>query len=125
KHSVGRLEELNTGCRYPAARCAALAGCGLGEDGARLSEAERTRWRKQARAWLRADLAVWAKTLDGGSRSARVLVRTLFEHWQVDPELAGLREASATDRLSADERKECVALWQEVGNLLRRAQEGK
>src|SRR5262249_58603673 len=103
RHCVGRIEELATGCRSPAARCAALAGCGLGEDGAKLSEAERTRWRKQARAWLRADLAVWAKTMDSGSRAARVLVRRLLTHWQADPNLAGLREASALDQLSADE----------------------
>jgi hypothetical protein len=42
---------------YRAARCAALAGCGRGADGANLSEAERAPWRKQARDWLRADLA--------------------------------------------------------------------
>jgi serine/threonine-protein kinase len=116
---------LATECRYPAARCAALAGCGLGEDGAKLGEAERARWRRQARAWLRADLAVWAKTLDGGSRAARVLLRKMLAHWQVEPDLAGLREPSAMDKWSKDERKECLALWQAVGNLLRRAREGK
>src|SRR5262249_37749128 len=125
KQPVGRVEELNAQCRYPAARCAALAGCGLGEDGARLSAAERTRWRKQARAWLRADLAVWARTLDSGSRAARVLVRNLLAHWQADPVLAGLRDASAMDRLTADERNACRALWQAVANLLRRAEQGK
>ena len=46
---VGRVEELASECRYPAARCAALAGCGLGEDGAKLGAAERTHWRRQAR----------------------------------------------------------------------------
>ena len=125
KQPVGRVEELATECRYPAARCAALAGCGLGEDGAKLDEAERARWRRQARDWLRADLAVWAKTLDSGSRAARALVRKMLTHWQVDPDLAGLRESSAMDKLPTDERKECLALWQAVGNLLRRAREGK
>jgi len=125
KQPVGRMEELATECRYPAARCAALAGCGLGEDGAKLDEAERTRWRRQARDWLRADLAVWAMTLDSGSPAARALVRKLLTHWQVDPDLAGVRESSAMDKLSTEERKECLALWQAVGNLLRRAREGK
>jgi serine/threonine-protein kinase len=122
---VGRVEELATECRYPAARCAALAGCGLGEDGAELSAAERTRWRKQARDWLQADLAVWAKTLDSGSPAARVLVRRLLTQWQADPDLAGLREPSALGRLSADERKECLALWKEVGLVLERTQDLK
>src|SRR5262249_22003379 len=36
RHRVGRIEELAIQCRYPAARCAALAGCGLGVDGAKL-----------------------------------------------------------------------------------------
>jgi serine/threonine-protein kinase len=122
---VGPVEELTTECRYPAARCAALAGCGLGEDGTRLDEAERTRWRRQARDWLRADLEVWSKTLDSGSQAARVRVRKMLAHWQVDPDLAGLRESSATDKLSTDEQKECLALWGVVGKVLSRAREGK
>jgi serine/threonine-protein kinase len=120
KQPVGRVEELSAECRYPAARCAALAGCGLGEDGARLSEAERARWRRQARDWLQADLAVWAKALDSGSRAARVHVRQLLAQWQADPDLAGLRESRALDQLSADERGECLALWNHVAALLNR-----
>jgi serine/threonine-protein kinase len=107
-------------CRYHAARCAALAGCGLGEDGAGLSEAERTRWRKQARAWLQADLAMRARTLEGGSGAARVRVRNLLTHWQADPDLAGLRDPGALATLSAEEREECLALWKEVDALLNR-----
>jgi serine/threonine-protein kinase len=83
------------------------------------------RWRRQARDWLRADLAAWRTTLDGGAPADRVLVRKTVGLWQVDPDLAGLRESSAMDRLSTDERTECLALWQAVGNLLRRAREGK
>jgi serine/threonine-protein kinase len=120
KQPVGRVEELATECRYPAARCAALAGCGLGEEGARLGEAERLRWRKQAREWLRADLAVWAGALDSESRAARVLVRSLLRHWQSDPNLAGLRQPGALAGLPEEERKECLALWQEVAALLER-----
>ncbi len=125
KQPVGRLEELATECRYPAARCAALAGCGLGKDGAKVSEAERTRWRKQARDWLQADLAVWAKTLDSGSQAACVLVKKTLTHWQTDPDLAGLREHGALDKLSTNERKECLALWNEVGAVLKRSQKTK
>src|SRR5262249_45512665 len=122
---IGRVEELASAGRYPAARCAALAGCGLGEDGAKLSAAERAHWRKQARAWLRADLAVWAQTLNGRSRAARDLVRRLLTHWQADLDLAGIRESSAMDKLSADERKACLALWNEVAAVLNRAQQTK
>jgi serine/threonine-protein kinase len=121
----GLADELPSEWRYLAARCAALAGCGLGADGAKLDEAERTRWRRQAREWLRSDLAVWRKTLDGGSVAARVQARKTLAHWQVDPDLAGLRESSAMDKSSTDERKECLALWQAVGSLLERARESE
>jgi eukaryotic-like serine/threonine-protein kinase len=115
-----RVESVNTEARYLAARCAALAGCGLGKDGAGLSRAERARWRQQARAWLRADLALWVKTLDGGSEKDLVLARRMLTHWQVEPDLAGIRDLKALDEASAQERDECFALWDEVGAVLRR-----
>jgi serine/threonine-protein kinase len=114
------IRAFNAACRYLAARCAALAGCGLGKDGAKLSEAGRTRWRKQARAWLRADLAMWATKLDGDSPLERNLARRMLTYWQADPDLAGLREPSALDELSTDERKDCFALWHEVRAVLKR-----
>jgi serine/threonine-protein kinase len=109
--------------RYNAAR-AALAGCGGAADGGALSEAERARWREQARAWLRADLAAWGKRLDSDPAANRLVQKTLT-HWRADPDLAGLREPSALQQLSADERKECLALWEEVTAVLRRAQTTK
>jgi serine/threonine-protein kinase len=108
--------------RYNAALVAALAGCGCGQDAHKLSEEERTRWRKQAQEWLRADLTEWAKKLETGPAADRVLMQKVLTHWQADPDLVGLREPSALDKLSADERKEWLALWHEVGNLLERAQ---
>ncbi len=122
RSAVGRVEELAAECRFPAARCAALAGCGLCEDGVKLSEAEQTRRRKQARDWLRADLGLWTKLLNGISPAGRDLAKTMLRRWQVDPGLAGLREPSALETLSADERTECLALWQEVGAVLDRTQ---
>jgi tetratricopeptide (TPR) repeat protein len=118
-------EDLHSGHRYHAARAAALAGCGLGVDGATLDEAERKRWRRQARDWLRADLAAWATTLDSGSPAARAPVAEIVAHWQADPDLAGLRESRAMANLPADERTECLALWQAAGNLLRRARDAR
>jgi hypothetical protein len=49
-------EGLRTGNRYYAACLAALAGCSRSSDGVELGDAERARWRTQARQWLRADL---------------------------------------------------------------------
>jgi serine/threonine-protein kinase len=108
-------------CRYRAARSAALAGCGLSKDAGKLSEVERARWRKQARDWLLADLTVRAKTLASGSDGARVQVRKMLTHWQVDPDLAGLREPGALEERSVDEREECLALWKEIAAVLNHA----
>ncbi len=110
-----RVESINTEARYLAARCAVLAGCGLGADGAGLSRSEQARWRKQARAWLRADLALWEKTLDSGSVQDLALAKRMLARWQVEPDLAGIRDLKALDATSADEHKECSALWDQVG----------
>ena len=115
-----RVESINTEARYLAARCAVLAGCGLGKDGARLSRPEQARWRKQARAWLRADLALWVKTLENGSEQDLALAKRMLTRWQVEPDLAGIRELKALDETSADEHNECSALWDEVGAVLGR-----
>jgi tetratricopeptide (TPR) repeat protein/tRNA A-37 threonylcarbamoyl transferase component Bud32 len=115
-----RMECVNTEARYLAARCAAAAGCGLGKDGAELSQAERARWRKQARVWLRADLAPWGKTLDGGSEQDLGLAKRMLTHWQVEPDLVGIRDLKALDAASAEERNDCFVLWDEVATVLRR-----
>jgi serine/threonine-protein kinase len=78
--------------RYNAARAAALAGCGQGQDAAGLGATERKRWRDQAREWLGADLASWGKALDRDPAAARESVRQRLPKWRVDDDLAGLRE---------------------------------
>ncbi len=115
-----RVESVNTEARYLAARCATLAGCGSGKDGAGLSRAERARWRKEAREWLRADLALWGKTLDNGSDQDLALAKRMLSHWQVEPDLAGIRDVKALDEVSGEERNECFELWDLVGAVLRR-----
>jgi serine/threonine-protein kinase len=118
--SPDRTEVFNAACRYHAARCSALAGSGLGKDGDKLSEAERARMRQQAREWLRADMAMWAAKLGGDSPFERSIAKRILTNWQADPDLSGLREPQALDDLSADERKDCLALWHDVRALLKR-----
>jgi tetratricopeptide (TPR) repeat protein len=113
------IEAFNAACRYLAARCAVSAGCGLDRDGEKLSPAERTRWREQAREWLRADLAMWAAKLDGDSPWERSLAKRMLASWLADPDLAGVREPHALDDLSLDEREHCLALWHDVRALLK------
>jgi serine/threonine-protein kinase len=113
-------EDLGAGHRYSAARAAALAGCGRAADATGLGE-EAKRWRDQARQWLRADLAAWNKALDGDPAEVREQVRRTLTHWQGDPDLAGLREPTALGKFSANERTNCLALWDEVGVVLKRS----
>ena len=106
--------------RYRAARCAALAGCGLGKDSAKLGAAEQTHWRRKALEWLRTDLVMLSRTLDGGRRADRDLAKEMLTLWQDEPDLAGLREPARLKRLAVDERKDFLALWAEVGAVLAR-----
>jgi len=110
-----QFDVLHTECRYLAARCAALAG--TGGDGPVLSEEQRARWRQQAREWLLADLTVWKKILENGSRSDRELTKRMMTYWEVSPDLASLRERHALDQMVDGERELCQELWYQVRRL--------
>jgi tetratricopeptide (TPR) repeat protein len=115
-------ENLRAGHRFNAARAAALAGGGRGDDMAGLGESEKKDLRKQARDWLRLDLAAWARKLDTGTTADRIQARKTLAPWRDEPDLAGLRDADSLEKLPGAERQECQALWQEFAALLRRAQ---
>jgi serine/threonine-protein kinase len=122
KERHDRINVLKTEPRYLAARCAALAGCGLGEDGPKLNHADRTRWRKQAHEWLRTDLAAWAQTLESDSQSSRDLAKEMLTLWLAEPDLARLREPGALINVPAEEREEWSSLWGQIRLALREAQ---
>jgi tetratricopeptide (TPR) repeat protein len=114
-------DDLQAQHRYNAACYAALAGHGQGEDAQQLDAAERTRWRQQALAWLRADLTAYTKLLDGDKPDARTLVQQRMRHWQQDTDLAGLRDKDALAKLPAEEREACQKLWADVAELRKKA----
>jgi len=89
--------DVPAGTRYNAACSAALAGCGQGKDADGLDDKERARWRRQALQWLRQDLAWWVKALDNGNVQTDAQVLQGLRHWQIDPDLAGLRDPGALD----------------------------
>jgi serine/threonine-protein kinase len=107
--------------RYNAACIAAQAGCGQGQDEFPLREPTRARWREQALAWLRADLALWTKQLASDQPKDRAAARFMLEHWRRDADLTGLREEAALTRLPAAEREACRRLWADVDGLLKQA----
>jgi tetratricopeptide (TPR) repeat protein len=106
--------------RYHAARSAALAAAGQGEDAAGLGHAQRLALRRQALTWLRGELAHWTRLLAAGEVGRSRLLRTLGR-WQKDPNLAGLRDEHALTKLSSEERAAWQRLWFDVGALLKKA----
>jgi serine/threonine-protein kinase len=113
-----RAEDLAAAHRYNAAASAARAGSGQGEDAAQLDARQRERWRRQARDWLRADLAAWARRLEKGQAEDRAQARQALQQWQQDEDLARLRDETALARLPEAERAECRKLWADVAALL-------
>ena len=101
---------------------AALAGCGQGEEAAKLDEKEQARWRKQALNWLEADLALWTKQLQGGTPQNRKTAADTLRHWQRNNDLAGLRDAAALAKLPPGERAACEKLWGDAAALLKKAE---
>jgi hypothetical protein len=110
--------------RYDAACQAALAGTGQGSDADKLDAAERARLRKQAAEWPRADLAHWAKLAASAKPADRNLVRQRMKHWQEDTDLAGVRDAKGLEKLAAEEREAWQKLWDDVADVLRKAETG-
>ncbi len=104
--------------RYNAACAAAMAGCGQGKDVPPLDEAARARWRQQAVEWLKADLAAWSRDLETGSPQRRKFIAETHRHWKSNPNLAGIRDPAAIEKLPEDERAACRALWKDVDDLL-------
>jgi serine/threonine-protein kinase len=114
-------DNLLSGDRYQAACAAARAAAGQGRDAGQLTAPERARLRRQALAWLRADLVRWTKILDLGNPQGRSTVQQKLRHWQRDSDLAGIRDAAWLVNLPADELRACRRLWADVAALLKRA----
>jgi eukaryotic-like serine/threonine-protein kinase len=105
--------------RYNAACAAALAGSGQGTDDPKPDDAARATLRGQALDWLKAERAAWAKVLDSGDAQARSGAAQMLRHWQADPDLAGVRDRDAIEKLLADERRAWEAIWKDVDTLLK------
>ena len=106
-------DDLETGDRYHAACAAARAADdevptgGLGGPSAGL--------RRQALAWLQADLALRAR-LSGGKSVDRTPT-----NWQTEPALASVRDPAALAKLPDDERQQWGRFWADVAAAPRRS----
>ena len=108
--------------RYHAARAAALAGCGQGDDADKLDQAEKAQWRGRALEWLRADLKAWAGLLDAEPARSAANVSNVLRRWLVETDFAGGRGREALAKLPEAERPAWQKLWNDVADALKRAQ---
>jgi serine/threonine-protein kinase len=115
-------DDLKAAHRYNAVCHAARAATGQGEDAAKLDDKERTRLRKQALDWLRADLALWTRQLESGKPADSAAVQQTLRHWHKDTDLAGLRDKVALAKLPAQEQKALTQMWADVAVLLKKAE---
>jgi serine/threonine protein kinase len=82
-------------------------------------EAARARFRQEARALLRAEVAAQAQRLSNANPAEAASARQVLEAFLDLPVLAGVRDPAALADLPEPERQEWQALWQEVEGLLR------
>ena len=106
---------------YNAACAAALAASGQGKDDPPPDEAARAKLRQQAREWLEAELAFWAKIADAGAAQTKAIVPPTLKHWKADADLAGVRDEKELAKLPDEERGAFKQLWNDVDQLLTKA----
>jgi tetratricopeptide (TPR) repeat protein len=117
-------DDPRTGHGYEAACAAALAGCGRREAGPNAADAEDTRLRRQAHAWLQADLKRWTKLAHTGRAKDNALVYQSLRRWQTGPDLAGVRDRDALAKLPTDELAEWTTLWRKIQTVVAEARLG-
>jgi serine/threonine-protein kinase len=108
---------LGEGDRFRAAIDAVLAAAGQDEDAASRPAEEVIPLRRQALAWLRADLEASAQLLGQNDPGGQRLVQKRLTRWQSDPDLASVRDDQALAGLPEAERADWQKLWSEVAVL--------
>ena len=98
---------------YAAARDAVRAAADKGPEKERLGEPERAAERRQALAWLRANLELTTKLLKDGKLSAQSVAA-----WQTDPALASVRDPAALAKLPDAEREPWQRFWADVAAVV-------
>jgi tetratricopeptide (TPR) repeat protein len=98
---------------YAAASDAVRAAASQGPGKERLGEPERAAKRRQALAWLRADLGLATQLLGDGELSAQSVAA-----WQTDPALASVRDRAALTKLPDVEREPWQRFWADVAAVV-------
>jgi eukaryotic-like serine/threonine-protein kinase len=118
-------EDRAAGYRYNAACAAALAAGGTSRDEPALDEPARVEHGRKALDWLKAELATWNKVLESGLPESRLAIVQTFQHWRNDSDLASVRDVDAIAKLPEAEQASWRRLWEEVGALQKRAEQGR
>jgi eukaryotic-like serine/threonine-protein kinase len=113
-------DDPEAGNRSHAARAAALAGCGVGEDATQLDERRRAELRRQALDWLTAEHDAWAERHRLGKPGNRTAAAAAVRSWLTSEDLACVRDERALARLPAEEARPWQALWDKVATLAAR-----
>ena len=78
--------------------------------------------RKQALAWLNADLAAWTKLLAQKKPTDIARAKKVLHHWRSDPDLRSMRDGRSNgvfaSSLSEPERSGWDRLWRDVAILI-------
>jgi Flp pilus assembly protein TadD len=117
-------EDVRSQHRYNAARAAALAAAGQGDDTKGLGVEEWACLQQHALDWLRADLAAYAKLVAKGDKQALELVRQRLAHWQQDDDLIAVRDKDWLAAMPAFDRARWQQLWADVTALQKQAGAG-
>ncbi len=111
--------------RYNAACAALLVASGQTKDARPIDEAARADLRRRALAWLRAEVAAWARVFESGSPAERATALSVIRWWIRDTDLATVRGADALARLPETERKDWQAFWGEYEALMRKGDQAQ
>jgi tetratricopeptide (TPR) repeat protein len=114
-------ENVSAGYRYHAACSAALAAAGRSVERANPGDKERAALRRQALAWLQADLTLLKEQQASRQPAASGLFRSRLRDWQTNPDLTAVRDPAALANLPDDERTGWQRLWAEVEAALQGA----
>jgi eukaryotic-like serine/threonine-protein kinase len=110
--------------RFLAASAAAMSAS-TDHSAADGTDAKRNQWIKQALEWLREDLDRKIKSLNWSDLVACNDLKYQLTRWRYEPAIAALREPADLQRMSSENRTECVAFWKSVGTAIARLQQQK
>jgi hypothetical protein len=111
-------QEVLSNIRRSATCAAVLAAHSKGK----LSDKDRWAMRQQASQWLRADVLSWANLVQKKEPGVVSAAAAALQEWQVEADLASVREADNLIKLTDEARESWRTLWADVEQLRKQAE---